>query len=75
VTGQWFVQSTLVSSTNKTDSQDIIEILLKVALNTTKPTNQPTDWMILEYEYNPNIFVKLVTETGSRVTIVIILRH
>jgi hypothetical protein len=28
---------TLVSSTNKTDHHDITEILLKVALNTTKP--------------------------------------
>ena len=33
-TGQWFSQSTLVSSTNKTDSHDITEIWLKVALNT-----------------------------------------
>ena len=30
---------TPVSSTNKTDHHYIIEILLKVALNTTKPTN------------------------------------
>jgi hypothetical protein len=29
---------TLVSSTNKTDCHDITEILLKVALNTIKPT-------------------------------------
>jgi hypothetical protein len=29
-----FSPSTLVSSTNKTDSYDITEILLKVALNT-----------------------------------------
>ena len=28
------------SSTNKNDCHDIIEILLKVALNTIKPTNQ-----------------------------------
>ena len=32
VTGQWFSLDTLVSSTDKTD--DIAEILLKVALNT-----------------------------------------
>ena len=32
--GQWFSPDTLVSSTNKTDIHDIIEILLKVALNT-----------------------------------------
>ncbi len=29
-----------VSSTNKTDRHDITEILLKVALNTTKQTNK-----------------------------------
>jgi hypothetical protein len=33
-TGRWFSPGTLVSSTNKTDSHDITEILLKVALNT-----------------------------------------
>ena len=33
-TGQWFFLGAPVSSTNKTDSQDITEILLKVALNT-----------------------------------------
>ena len=33
-TGQWFSQSTLVSSINKTDCHDITEILLKVELNT-----------------------------------------
>ena len=29
-----------VSTTNKTDTHDIIEILLKVALNTIKQTNK-----------------------------------
>jgi hypothetical protein len=33
-TGWWFSPGTLVSSTNKSDRHDIIEILLKVALNT-----------------------------------------
>ena len=33
-TGQWFLRGTPVSSTNKTDHCDIIEILLKVALST-----------------------------------------
>ena len=37
MTGRWFSQSTPVSSTNKTNRQDITEILLKVALNTIKP--------------------------------------
>jgi hypothetical protein len=32
VTGRWFSQGTLVSSTNKTDCHNITEILLKVAL-------------------------------------------
>ena len=39
-TGQWFSPGTLVYSTNKTDRHDITEILLKVALNTIKPTNK-----------------------------------
>ena len=34
MTGQWFSQGTPFSSTNKTDNDDITEILLKVALNT-----------------------------------------
>jgi hypothetical protein len=33
-TGPWFSPGTPVSSINKTDRHDIIEILLKVALNT-----------------------------------------
>ena len=32
--GRWFSPGTPVSSTNKTDRQDITEILLKVAMNT-----------------------------------------
>jgi hypothetical protein len=39
VAGQWFSAGTSVSSTNKTDHHVITEILLKVALNTIKPTN------------------------------------
>ena len=31
--GQWFSQSTLISSTNKSDCHDITEILLNMALN------------------------------------------
>jgi hypothetical protein len=34
VTGQWFSLGSLVSSTSKTDRNDITEILLKVALST-----------------------------------------
>jgi hypothetical protein len=40
VAGRWFSPGTLVFSTNKTDSHDITEILLKVALNTINQTNQ-----------------------------------
>jgi hypothetical protein len=40
-TGQWFSPGPPVSSIDKTDCHDIAEILLKVALNTIKPTNQP----------------------------------
>jgi hypothetical protein len=36
--GLWFSPGPPVSSTNKTDRQDITEILLKVALITIKPT-------------------------------------
>ena len=32
--GWWFTPGTTVSSTNKIDSRDIAELLLKVALNT-----------------------------------------
>jgi hypothetical protein len=39
-TGRWFSLGSPVSSTNKTDHQDITEILLKVALNTNKQTNK-----------------------------------
>ena len=37
---RWFSMGTSVSSINKTNQHDIIEILLKVALNTI---NQPTN--------------------------------
>jgi hypothetical protein len=33
-TGQWFYPGILVSSINKIDRHDVIEILLKVVLNT-----------------------------------------
>ena len=37
-TGRWFSPGPPVSSTNKTDRHNIAEILLKVVLNTIKPT-------------------------------------
>jgi hypothetical protein len=36
--GQWFSACAPISSTNKTDNHNIIEILLKVALNTMNQT-------------------------------------
>jgi len=42
VTDQWFSPDTTVSSTNKTDRHDIIEILLKVALNTITQAHTQT---------------------------------
>jgi hypothetical protein len=36
-TGLWFSLVTPASSTNKTDCQDIAEVLSKVVLNTIKP--------------------------------------
>ena len=38
ILGRWFSPGTPGSFTNKTDRQDETEILLKVALNTIKPT-------------------------------------
>jgi hypothetical protein len=45
-TGQWFSRGPPVSSTNKTDRHDITEILLEVALNNIKPTNQTIPYNI-----------------------------
>jgi hypothetical protein len=45
---RWFSPGTPASSTPKTVRHDIAEILLKVALNTIKPTNQP-----IPYEFYP----------------------
>ena len=39
VTYRWFSPAPPVSSTNKTDGNDIIEILLKMALKIIQPTN------------------------------------
>ena len=41
VAGRWFSPGNPVSSTNRTDCQDVTEIFLKVVLNTIKPY-QPT---------------------------------
>jgi hypothetical protein len=42
-----FCPGPLVSSTNKTDRHDITEMLLKVALNTTKQTNKSIDLLFV----------------------------
>jgi hypothetical protein len=41
-----FSSGTPVSSTNKTDRHDIIEILLKVALDTINQSTKPSIWNI-----------------------------
>ena len=46
-TGWWFSLSTPVSSSNKTDSHDITEILLKVALNTINLKLWILNWRFL----------------------------
>jgi len=46
--GRWVSPGTPVSFTNKTDHHDKTEILLKVALSTIKPTNQPTTYFQLK---------------------------
>jgi hypothetical protein len=49
-TGRWFSSGPPVSSTNKTDCHDITEILLKVALNTIKQTNNTNQVMSHEWD-------------------------
>ena len=44
--GWWFSPGTLVSFTNKTDCQDITEILLKVVLNTITLLSFRNSWYI-----------------------------
>ena len=67
---QWFSLGTLVSSANKTDCHDITEILLKVTLNTIKPT-KPTN---LLYVYNYSIEIWSVTHQ-SKVLLFSFLHH
>ena len=45
--GQWFSLGIPVSSTYKTDLRDITEILLKMAICTVQPTNQPANHFLL----------------------------
>jgi len=60
VAGQWFSLGPLLSSTNKTDHNDIAEILLKVALNTIKPLNQPSslnDFSVMRIVLDISMFI------------------
>jgi hypothetical protein len=41
----------MVSSTNKTDRLDIVEILLKVALSTIKPNQPESIPLLVDYRY------------------------
>jgi hypothetical protein len=52
ITGRWFSPGPPVSSTNKTDRHDITEILLKVALNTIKQTNNTQYNILIVYHVN-----------------------
>ena len=53
-TDRWFSAGTPTSSTNKTDRNDITEILLKVALSTTKPNkhNENKTQAIMKWSSN-----------------------
>jgi hypothetical protein len=65
-TGRWFSPGPPVSSTNKTDHHDIIEILLKVALNTIKQigfvclfyTDTLQEWYVV-FKNNIPLFVQI----------------
>jgi hypothetical protein len=46
LTGLWFSPDSPVSSTIKTDRHDVTEILLKVALNTIKPNQYHTPFLL-----------------------------
>ena len=58
-TGWWFSPGTLVSSTNKTNHHDIIEILLKLALSTITLT--PFD-IVMEFvkQFHQNIIDNVI---------------
>jgi hypothetical protein len=62
--GRWFSLGTPVSSTNKTDHDDITEILLKVALNTIKQPSMVSRVTLVLVEL-PFLTITL-HETGGR---------
>ena len=55
-TGQWFSPGPPDSSTNKTETHDITEILLKVALNTIKQTNKQSCFCNIYMVFTSNTF-------------------
>jgi hypothetical protein len=57
--GRWFSQGPLVSSTNKTDGDDITEILLKVALNTITLTCLFDLHLLFYFPWNLFLFYNL----------------
>jgi hypothetical protein len=61
VTGQWFSLGAPVSSANKTDHDDITEILLKVALSTINQLNQPLSRLQDIFISNTNCFILRIT--------------
>jgi hypothetical protein len=63
-TGRWFSLGTLLSSTNKTDHHYITEMLLKVALNTIKPTNKLAYHLLLG---NSNVGISSVLDSSPHI--------
>ena len=59
MTGLWFSPGPPVSSTNKTDRDNITEILLKVALKHHKPTNPPNSQLLVLQDINSAFDPKL----------------
>ena len=69
--GRWFSPGTPVSSTNKTDRRDIVEILLKVALSTIKLTTK-NHYMVCLSTHAPGVCGNH-THHGGCLTCVMIL--
>jgi hypothetical protein len=65
VHGRWFSPGTLASSATKTRRHDIAEILLKVALNTIKQTNQYLDISYLHESRRKPEYPERTTDHGQ----------
>jgi hypothetical protein len=73
-----FSQGPLVSSANKTDCHDIAEILLKVALNTIKQTNQRLSRACIVHlviKRTNSSYVKTMSCSGSHLGIPINIKN